>query len=100
MISHPNTFGGEITPQRSARMAKDKTMIQVNQELSVASTEELADRCAEESSKKSINRDDVFCFELIQRAFRHEDQYALGFVLNIYKTVWSRHWIRNAEAFD
>jgi DNA-directed RNA polymerase specialized sigma24 family protein len=81
-------------------MAKAKMMVQVNQELSVASNEELADRCAEESSKKSNNRDDSYCFELIQRAFRREDQYALGFVLHIYKTVWSRYWIRNAEDFD
>jgi DNA-directed RNA polymerase specialized sigma24 family protein len=100
MILRPIDFGGEIIPLRSARMAKEKPMVQVNQELSVASAEELADRCAEESTKKSSTRDDSYCFELIERAFRNEDQYALGFVLHIYKKVWSRYWIRNAEAFD
>jgi DNA-directed RNA polymerase specialized sigma24 family protein len=75
-------------------------MVQLNQDIPLTSTEDLAERCAEESSKKSKNRDDSFCFELVRRAFAHEDQHALGHVLHIYKCIWSRFWIRNSEVFE
>ena len=64
-------------------------------------TDVLANRCAEESSKKrAVSRDDQFCFELVRRAFGLDDHYALGHVLNIYKDIWSRFWVRDVYAFE
>jgi DNA-directed RNA polymerase specialized sigma24 family protein len=64
-------------------------------------TDDLAYRCVEESSKKkTVSRDDQFCFELLRRAFGLDDHDALGHVLNIYKDVWSRFWVRDAYTFD
>jgi len=65
------------------------------------STDMLARRCAEEASKKrTVSRDDQFCFELVRRAFGLDDHYALGHVLNIYKDIWSRFWVRDMYAFE
>lgn len=65
------------------------------------SLEDLADNCAEESSKRDPqSRDDRYCYELILRAFGLEDHEALGFVLTIYKSVWSKFWIRDDPIFN
>lgn len=72
-----------------------------NIDLSFFATEVLAQNCAEESSKKQVaSRDDRFCFELLRRAFGLDDHSALGYVLNIYKDVWSRFWVHNTHVFD
>lgn len=73
----------------------------MNTEITSSSSDLLARQCAEESSKhKSRKRDDRYCFELVKRAFALNDHEALGFVLDIYKTVWSRNWIRDAHEFE
>ena len=64
-------------------------------------TDDLASRCAQESSKQlNMSRDDRFCFELLRRAFGMEDHYALGHTLNIYKDVWSRRWVHDTYLFE
>lgn len=73
----------------------------MNPELPMFSPDQLSDRCAEEASKKDArNRDDQYCFELIRRAFGLEDNYSLSLVLNIYKTIWTKSWVRNPQMFD
>ncbi len=70
-------------------------------EIDLIPTDDLANRCVEESLKKQpARRDDNFCFELVRRAFALDDHYALGHVLTVYKDVWSRFWIRDANLFD
>jgi hypothetical protein len=70
-------------------------------ELSHYRDDELAARCEEEASKKiHQNRDDRFCYELIKRAFETKEEYTLGLVLNIYRNIWSKSWIRNPASFD
>ncbi len=70
-------------------------------ELDLVPPAQLAQRCAEESSRRNPQqRDDRFCYELIRRAFGLEDEFALGFVFDIYMTVWSKFWIRDAQSFE
>jgi hypothetical protein len=70
-------------------------------ELHHFSLEALADNCIQESSKKNPqSRDDRFCYELVLRAFGLEDHEALGLVLTIYKSVWSRFWIVDEPVFN
>ncbi len=73
----------------------------MNMELDIVPHGHLAERCAEESSRRdSRQRDDRFCYELIRRAFGLEDEVALGFVFNIYITIWSKSWIRDTQSFE
>src|SRR5829696_6517365 len=70
-------------------------------EINPIPTDVLAHQCAEEALKKhAANRDDNFCFELVRRAFGLDDHFALGFVFDIYKDVWSRFWVRTPNIFD
>ena len=73
----------------------------MNVELQHVPHNHLAERCAEESTRREAQqRDDRFCFELIRRAFGLEDHDALGYVFQIYISVWSWFWIRNVAAFE
>lgn len=73
----------------------------MNTEVYPLTSDRLALRCAEESSRRDPqSRDNRFCFELVRRAFGLEDNYALGLVLSIYRDVWSRFWIRDAASFE
>jgi hypothetical protein len=73
----------------------------MNDNLSRLSPDQLFARCAEQATKKNATiRDDQYCFELIRRAFQSDDDYVLGLVLHIYKTIWSRSWIRNPHVFN
>ena len=65
-------------------------------ELNYFSSNDLANRCTEEASKKDAKRrDDRFCYELVRRAFGLEDHDALDYVFNIYVKIWSncRSWL-------
>lgn len=73
----------------------------MNEQLHLLPSSHLASRCVEETSRRDRqSRDERFCYELVKRAFELEDHDALGFVLNIYKDVWSKFWIRDAQAFE
>lgn len=69
-------------------------------DLSQFSVDHLLDRCAEQATKKSEIREDQYCFELVRRAFLAWDEFALKHVLHMYRTVWSKHWIRNPHELD
>jgi hypothetical protein len=67
----------------------------------------LAQLCAEKSFKRANTSSagkrgnvDNSCFELIRRAFKLEDGYCLGLVLDLYRRIWSKLWIRNPYLFE